>query len=381
MPAPDEASARAAGGGLESAPLGGAAGGRTKPKKKRKPRGKKKKPSGETAGVDEGAAGLGGGRIGAAPDPVTLSELKRRSREVDQLYAAAQACLQKHALDEALERHNNVVRAADQVVEEFDPDDALREGTDEAAQLLSSVRGTRNRAMAEAVTLLAHAERFESVPQLCTQLLECSGTEQEQMRWLFHRGRAHVKRWEQRQQQKPPPPLEQNSWMGNDQSLARQEANEPNSLIRLALDDFNQVLRSSPDNHEVLQWRAWARWLMGHHEICAADCDRGLATHPRNVPLLRMRGDALVELRLFRRALNDFDTIVHLFTEAGEDGNRQGDLQELIRRKHSVAAHFLLQADELTERLLAQIDGKEGSESDSSTAQEDQMGLFHGMLL
>ena len=344
-------------------------------------RGKKKKPSGEAAGVDEGVAGLGGGRIGAAPDPVTLSELKRRSREVDQLYAAAQACLQKHALDEALERHNNVVRAADQVVEEFDPDDALREGTDEAAQLLSSVRGTRNRAMAEAVTLLAHAERFESVPQLCTQLLECSGTEQEQMRWLFHRGRAHVKRWEQRQQQKPPPPLEQNSWMGNDQSLARQEANEPNSLIRLALDDFNQVLRSSPDNHEVLQWRAWAHWLMGHHEICAADCDRGLATHPRNVPLLRLRGDALVELQLFRRALNDFDAIVHLFTEAGEDGNRQGDLQDLIRRKHSVAAQFLLQADELTERLLAQIDGKEGSESDSPTAQEDQMGLFHGMLL
>jgi hypothetical protein len=120
---------------------------------------------------------------------------------------------------------------------------------------------------------------------------------------------------------------------------------------------------------------------MGHHEICAADCDRGLAAQPRNIPLLRLRGDALVELKLFRRALNDFDAIVHLFTEAGEEGQRAGDLQELIRRKHSVAAQFLLQADELTERLLDQIDGKDGANSDSPTNQEDQMGLFHGMLL
>ena len=34
---------------------------------------------------------------------------KRRSREVDQLYTVAQGCLQKHALDESLEHHNNVV--------------------------------------------------------------------------------------------------------------------------------------------------------------------------------------------------------------------------------------------------------------------------------
>ena len=341
-----------------------------KPKKKRKPRNKKKKSAeaGPPASPESPAT---------APDPVTLSEAKRRSREVEQLYTVARACLQKHALDESLEHHNNVVRAANQLVEDFDPDNVLKDGTDEMAALLTSVRGTRARAMAEAVTLLAHAERFETVPQLCTQLLDASSNESERTRWLFHRGRAHVKRWEWQQQQRP---REEPTWMSSSNSAQIQEANEPNSLVRLALEDFNQALRSDPDNHEVLQWRAWVHWLMGQYETCAADCDRGLVTHPRNVPLLRLRGDALVELRLFRRALNDFDAIVHLCTEAG-DASRQGDLQELIRRKHSVAAQFLLQADELTERLLAQVDGKEGSDSNASTAQENQMGLFHGMLL
>jgi tetratricopeptide (TPR) repeat protein len=348
-----------------------------KVKKKRKPRSKKKKSGEATAPPSGVGVGALSGSAGAATDPVTLSEAKRRSHEVDQLYTAARACLQKHALDESLEHHNNVVRAANQMVEEFDPDSALKDGTDEMAALLTGVRGTRARAMAETVTLLAHAERFETVPHLCTQLLEASCSESEQTCWLFHRGRAHVKRWELQQQRRP---REEATWMGSSNSAQLQEANESNSLVRLALEDFNQALRSDPDNHEVLQWRAWVHWLMGQYEICAADCDRGLVTHPRNIPLLRLRGDALVELRLFRRALNDFDSIVHLFTESGDEG-RQADLQELIRRKHSVAAQFLLQADELTERLLTQVDGKDGSDSNSSTAQENQMGLFHGMLL
>eukprot|EP01043_Picozoa_sp_COSAG02_P094040 COSAG02_NODE_30514_length_549_cov_1.286667_1_plen_80_part_10 len=80
--------------------------------------------------------------------------------------------------------------------------------------------------MAETVTLLAHAERFETVPQLCTQLLEASCIESEQARWLFHRGRAQVKRWEWQQQQQRP--REEATWMGSSNSAQMQEANEPN---------------------------------------------------------------------------------------------------------------------------------------------------------
>ena len=67
------------------------------------------------------------------------------------------------------------------------------------------------------------------------------------------------------------------------------------------------------------------------------------------------------------------------------EGRRAAELQhlilEIVQRKHSVAARFLLQADELTERLLDKIDDKDGPNPDSLTNQEDQMGLFHGMQL
>jgi tetratricopeptide (TPR) repeat protein len=56
-------------------------------------------------------------------------------------------------------------------------------------------------------------------------------------------------------------------------------------------------------------------------------------------------------------------------------------MNDVLRRKHDVANQFLHQADELTSGLLAQIDGKAGARPESTTAQEEQMGLFHGMLL
>ena len=72
----------------------------------------------------------------------------------------------------------------------------LHHGSGEISELLQSVRGARTRAMAEAVTLLAHAGRYDSVPKLCTSLLDMSDTESDhdtesdQMCWLFHRGRV-----------------------------------------------------------------------------------------------------------------------------------------------------------------------------------------------
>eukprot|EP01047_Picozoa_sp_COSAG01_P005096 COSAG01_NODE_171_length_23132_cov_53.865118_26_plen_156_part_00 len=136
---------------------------------------------------------------------------------------------------------------------------------------------------------------------------------------------------------------------------------------------------------------------MRDYEICAADCDRGLEFSPRSVPLLRLRGDVLVELRLYRRALADYDAIVQLYTESGDvdpslqvradthartcvarratgNGERGSDAltsacgvceQDLLRRKHEVANLFLQQADELTDSLLAHIEGKEGSKPES----------------
>jgi hypothetical protein len=133
---------------------------------------------------------------------------------------------------------------------------------------------------------------------------------------------------------------------------------------------------------------------MRDYEICAADCDRGLEFAPRSVPLLRLRGDVLVELRLYRRALADYDAIVQLYTESGDvdpnlqvradtharawwgagNGERGSDAltsacdvcgQDLLRRKHEVANLFLQQADELTDSLLAHIEGKEGSKPES----------------
>ena len=68
----------------------------------------------------------------------------------------------------------------------------LHHGSGEIIELLQSVRGTCTRAMAETVTLLAHAGWYDSVPQLCTSLLDTSDTESEQMRWLFHRGRVNA---------------------------------------------------------------------------------------------------------------------------------------------------------------------------------------------
>ena len=121
--------------------LAAIAGPKAGPKKPKKKRSKKKKASGEgeggTGSAARRASGSGGGGGGggggsgstaaaaspaAPPDPVVLADLQRRSREVDQLYTVAQACLQKHELNESLERHNNVMRAAEQVVEEFDPE-------------------------------------------------------------------------------------------------------------------------------------------------------------------------------------------------------------------------------------------------------------------
>ena len=335
-----------------------------KKKKKRKPRSKKNK-----GGADKSAQQLA----------EQLSNLQRRASEVDQLYSVAQACLQKHQLDEALEKHHDVIRAVDMVCEDFKPS---AEGTEKPAangstptspeeqmdELLRTVRATRARAMAEAVNLLAHADRYDRVPVLCSRLLEQSENEQEEQRWLFHRGRAYVKQWEHLQHR----------------GEHKKEGNK--NCLHRALEDFNTVIKMNSENHEALQWRAWSRWLMGHHENCVTDCDRGLALHSRNIPLLRLRGDALVELSLFRRALQDFDTIVHLLTDGSPEqetrpqGNAR-ELQELLRRKHAVANQFLLQADDLTAGLLTQIDGREGEASDSSTSQEDQMGLFHGMLL
>ena len=97
----------------------------------------------------------------------------------------------------------------------------------------------------------------------------------------------------------------------------RQEANEPGSLIRLALDDFNRALNIDPDDHddtwhELLRWRAWTHYVMGDFELCVADCDTGLVEHPKRVPLLRIRGDAMVEQRQFRLALDDYDTIARV---------------------------------------------------------------------
>jgi tetratricopeptide (TPR) repeat protein len=172
------------------------------------------------------------------------------------------------------------------------------------------------------------------------------------------------------------------------------ETGAPSSLIRLGLADFNRALQLCPDTVQFLQWRAWARWLMRDYEICAADCDRGLEFAPRSVPLLRLRGDVLVELRLYRRALADYDAIVQLYTESGDvdpnlqvradtharawwgagNGERGSDAltsacdvcgQDLLRRKHEVANLFLQQADELTDSLLAHIEGKEGSKPES----------------
>ena len=127
---------------------------------------------------------------------------------------------------------------------------------------------------------------------------------------------------------------------------------------------------------QFLQWRAWARWLLRDYKTCTEDCDRGLQFSPRSVPLLRLRGDALVELQLYRRALQDYDVIVQLYTESGDEIDLQ--IQDVLQLKHKVADRFLAQADELTEKVLRGIEGKEHG---PQPPQQDQMGLFHGMLL
>lgn len=121
------------------------------------------------------------------------------------------------------------------------------------------------------------------------------------------RGRAYVKQWEPQYQQL-------NRGPNSSDQVSHVDAADPNSLIRLGLHDFNRALKLCPDTVQFIQWRAWARWLMRDYHICAEDCDRGLEFSPRSIPLLRLRGDALAEMRFFRRALQDYDMIVHLYT-------------------------------------------------------------------
>ena len=128
---------------------------------------------------------------------------------------------------------------------------------------------------------------------------------------------------------------------------------------------------------------------MRDYEACAHECDRGLE-FGLSSNLLRLRGDALVELRFFRKALRDYDMIAQLYTESNQEQQsgrdliacRPADLQDLLRRKHETANQFLQQADDMTGLLLSEIDSKIGANRpDSSSAQEEQMGMFHGLGL
>jgi hypothetical protein len=214
-------------------------------KKKRKR--KKKKKSAATASDGGGASQM----ELDPPDDVLPSRdfanLERREREIEQIWAAATACVENRNLEEALDRHYAVIRAADEVLAAHqaaaDADGNVPEQQAPAGQgngegetstttslspappqpqpsspaphfeftvleervkvpgLLEALRTRRRLSMGEAVNLLAHAERYDHVPQLCTQLLDVVEIEQEKVRWLFHRGRAFVKQWEQHHQQ------------------------------------------------------------------------------------------------------------------------------------------------------------------------------------
>ena len=89
------------------------------------------------------------------------------------------------------------------------------ERTTKLPQCLNEVQNRRRASMGEAVNLLAHMEKYEHVPPLCSQLLEQPESEQDEIRWLFHRGRAYVKWAEQQYYQAMSPLLQRPFGSGN----------------------------------------------------------------------------------------------------------------------------------------------------------------------
>jgi hypothetical protein len=138
---------------------------------------------------------------------IRFGQLEWAHDEIVQTYATAERCVERKELEEALAHHYAVVRSADIALEKFpgrgrptnggDGGESFtdREKATTVPDTLLDIRSKRRCSMGEAVNLLAHAERYEHVPPLCTQLLESPENEQDEIRWLFHRcvrGPQHI---------------------------------------------------------------------------------------------------------------------------------------------------------------------------------------------
>jgi hypothetical protein len=178
-----------------------------KKKKKRKPKAKPVVEGGEGAAESTSTDMVIDSEEPDQPPSIRFGQLERACDEILQTYATAQGCVERRDLEEALEQHYAVVRAADLALERFLPNGYLtnsgdgaesfteREQATKVPDTLLDIRSKRRCSMGEAVNLLAHAERYEHVPPLCTQLLESPENEQDEIRWLFHRcvrGPQHI---------------------------------------------------------------------------------------------------------------------------------------------------------------------------------------------